>query len=106
MSCDGTALARPMVRNTSDRSATLRIEKDSNGPKTTIRLIGRLHMNHIEELTTQLQGGAVPMVIDLREVTLVDLEVVRFLVACEAHGVTIENCSAFIRQWMIQERSV
>jgi len=95
-----------MVRNTSDRSATLRIEKDSNGPKTTIRLIGRLHMNHIEELTTQLQGGAVPMVIDLREVTLVDLEVVRFLVACEARGVTIENCPAFIRQWMIQERSV
>jgi hypothetical protein len=88
------------------RSATLKIEKYSNGTKTTIRLIGRLRMNHIEELTTQLQGGAVPMVIDLREVTLVDLEVVRFLVACAARGVTIENCPAFIRQWMIQERSV
>jgi hypothetical protein len=106
MSCGGTALALPMVCNASDRSGMLKIERDSNGAKTTIRLIGRLHVNHIEELTRQLQGGAGQMVIDLQEVTLVDLDVVRFLVICEARGVTIENCAPYIRQWMIQEQSV
>jgi hypothetical protein len=56
-------------------------------------------------LTGQLQGDAVQMVIDLSEITLVDLDVVRFLVLCEAREVKIENCPLYIRQWMTQERA-
>jgi hypothetical protein len=85
---------------------TLKIEKDSNHPKTVIHLIGRLHVNHIDELNRQLQGDAPEMVIDLREVTLVDLEIVRFLKVCQARGVTIDNCPPYIRRWMTRERSV
>jgi anti-anti-sigma regulatory factor len=84
----------------------LKIEKNSNGANTVIRLIGRFDMGHIEELTRQLQAGAVEMVVDLGEVTLVDLPIVRFLMVCKARGVRIENCPAYIRQWMIQEQSV
>jgi hypothetical protein len=69
-----------------------------------IRLIGRLRMQDIEELTRLVQGAAEQPVIDLREVTLVDLEVVRFFVACETRGVQLMNCSAYIHQWMMQER--
>jgi hypothetical protein len=42
--------------------------------------------------------------LDLEEVVLVDLEGVRFLNACESAGVSILHCSAYIRQWMLQER--
>ena len=85
-------------------AAPLKIDKHSNGATAMIRLIGRLHMHHIEELTRLLQGDASQIVIDLREVTLVDLDVVRFFLACEARGMQIKNCSAYIHQWMIQER--
>ena len=40
----------------------------------------------------------------LRELTLVDVEVVRFLMACEERGVSIVNRSAYIREWMDRER--
>jgi hypothetical protein len=42
--------------------------------------------------------------LDLEELDLVDLEAVRFLNACESAGVSILHCSAYIRQWMLQER--
>ena len=86
----------------------MKVETDSNGARTTIRLIGRVSARDIEELTRQLQSEsrAIATIIDLREVTLVDLEVVRFLMVCEARGTRIENCPSYVRQWMIQERSV
>jgi hypothetical protein len=99
------ALAAPILRDVSHRGAILRIEKESNEARTVVRLIGRLDMHHIQELTRQLESGATQMVIDLREVTLVDLDVVRFLVICEARGVGIENCPPYIRQWMTREQS-
>jgi len=44
------------------------------------------------------------MVIEMQEVTLVDLDVVRFLTGCEAQGITIRGCSAYIREWIDRER--
>jgi hypothetical protein len=42
-------------------------------------------------------------VFDLDEVTLVDLAVVRFLVACESDGVALVRCAPYIREWMGRE---
>jgi len=36
-------------------------------------------------------------------VTLVDVEVVRFLGGCEAEGGTV-LCAPYIREWMLRER--
>ena len=36
--------------------------------------------------------------LDLGEVSLVDLEVVLFLSRCEAQGIQLLNCSAYIRK--------
>jgi hypothetical protein len=41
---------------------------------------------------------------DLHEVELVDIDAVRFLNICEAQDVEVVNCSAYIREWMFQER--
>jgi len=37
-------------------------------------------------------------------VTLVDLSVVRFLIACEAEGIELVHCAPYIREWMSRDR--
>jgi hypothetical protein len=83
---------------------TLRIEKDSHDGTTTIRLIGRFQSEHIRELEEQFVECGPRFVLDLTEVTLVDVEVVRFLGACESDGMKITHCSQYIREWIVRER--
>jgi anti-anti-sigma regulatory factor len=82
----------------------LKIEKTSSQGKTTIRLSGRFQSGHIEELRSQLQTNGPRFVLDLQEVTLVDLDVVRFLAHAEAAGLKITHRPPYIREWMIRER--
>jgi len=84
----------------------LRIEKDSGGGRNTIRLIGHFQVDHIEELQKQLPQNGLRFVLDLTELTLVDVDVVRFLGTCEAGGAEVINCAPYIREWMSQERKV
>ena len=44
------------------------------------------------------------IVLDLKDVGVVDREVMRFFVSCEAEGVRLENCTAYIREWMEREK--
>jgi anti-anti-sigma regulatory factor len=83
---------------------TLKIEKYSDGYCATIRLIGRMRAEHLEELKKQIRESIPAIKLDLEEVSLVDVEVVRFLGTCEASGVEILNCSPYIRQWISKER--
>ena len=83
----------------------MRIEEKSQGGRVTIRLIGHFQSKHIEELQKQLLRQNGPrFVLDLTELTLVDLDVIRFLGICEAAGLEVINCAPYIREWMNQER--
>jgi hypothetical protein len=42
--------------------------------------------------------------LDLEEVDLVDVEVVRFLNACKEEGISVLQCSPYIKEWMFRER--
>jgi hypothetical protein len=42
--------------------------------------------------------------LDLDEVTLVDVEVVRFLGSCETAGIAILHCPPYIREWIAREQ--
>ena len=79
---------------------TLRIER----LKDRIRLCGELRIGHLEQLKKETEGCESPVVLDLGEVNLIDLEGVRFLIACEAKGISVLHCSPYIREWMLQER--
>ena len=70
---------------------------------TTISLIGHFQSEHLGELKKQLQEDGPLFVLDLKEVTIVDVDVVRFLRACKADGVKIVHCSRYIREWMRRE---
>ena len=56
-----------------------------------------VHVGMIEDLIAKETGQ---VVLDLVEVTLVDREVVKLLAACDARGIGLRNCPAFIREWM------
>jgi len=47
-----------------------------------------------------------PAKLDLAEVTLVDVDVVRFLGNKEREGVELANCSRFVREWIEREQSI
>ena len=40
------------------------------------------------------------VVLDLDDVQLVDVTVVRFLARCQAEGIELRNCARYIRTWM------
>jgi anti-anti-sigma regulatory factor len=83
---------------------TLKIEKHSDGKRTTIRLIGRMRAEHLEELEKQIRESEPAVTLDLEEVTLIDVESIRFLGTCEELGATLLNCSPYIRDWIGKER--
>src|SRR5258707_13592286 len=86
------------------KNVTLRIEKDSDGQTMTLRLIGRMRVEHIEELKAQIKAGGTRVELDLNEVSLVDLDVVRFLAICETEGISVVHCCRYIRDWIVKER--
>ena len=83
---------------------TLKVEKDSDERKTVIRLSGRLRSEHLAELKTQMDGDQSRIALDLDGVTLVDVEVIRFLNTCEESGTELLHCWPYIREWIIRER--
>ena len=82
----------------------LRIERQSDATHTSIHLIGRVRSDDIEELRRHIDSAERRIVLDLSEVTLVDLDVIRFLIACEDAALELRHCSRYIREWMHRER--
>ena len=83
---------------------TCKIERHTDGHHTTLRLIGHLHAPHLEALRAQLERSGPRTVLDLDQVTLVDVEVVRFLGGCEAAGIPILHGPPYIREWIRREQ--
>jgi anti-anti-sigma regulatory factor len=82
---------------------TLRIEKYTDRGSTILRLIGRMQAEHVSEVERQIEESGT-VTLDLEEVTLVDVPVVRFLGTCEIRGISILNCSPYITDWIAKER--
>ncbi len=69
-------------------------------------LNGRVETQAIAELRRlfELQTDVRDIIVDLKDVSLVDREVMRFLARCEADGVSLENCPPYIREWIRREK--
>ena len=83
-----------------------KIEKLAEGNTTVLRLVGRINAEHLDELS-KLIADAEPRVVklDLSEVTLVDLDVVRFFGDQERRGVELGKCSPYVREWIQREET-
>jgi anti-anti-sigma regulatory factor len=86
---------------------TLRIDISDEQERIVFTLTGRIQAEQVSELQT-LVHSELPdhnLVLDLTAVKLVDRDAVRFLAQIEAQGARLRNCSAFIREWISQERN-
>jgi hypothetical protein len=86
---------------------TFRIETAVRGTVRVFILSGRIDMQAIAELMRlfELQAACHNIVLDLKDVGVVDRDVVCFLVRCQADGVKLENCPSYIREWMEREKN-
>ncbi len=84
----------------------LKIQKTAVREAVVFTLSGRIKAEDVAELQRLFEGETEGhrMVLDLKEVKLVDRETVKFLARCEADGTRLENCPAYIREWIVRER--
>ena len=80
---------------------TLKIDRS----QAQIRFSGKLRSEHLDQVRAEIELCESPIVLDLEELDLIDVEAVGFLNTCEAKGILLLNCSPYIRKWMAQERS-
>jgi ABC-type transporter Mla MlaB component len=91
----------------SDEQMTLKIQSTTENETTIFRLSGRITENRLTMLEFVLMSVSQErkIVLDLKDIKLVDRGVVRFLAQQEDSGTTIANCPAYIREWILRERN-
>jgi hypothetical protein len=87
------------------RGKMLRITRAENG-EVIFKVSGRMGAENVGELEalirTEVRGPRI--VFDLKDLTLVDEDAVSFLRRCELDRITLRNCPAYIREWILREQ--
>jgi hypothetical protein len=98
MHCNATALVF-------ERGKMLMIKRGGNG-EVVLTVSGQMDRENVAELKSliRLEANARPIVLDLKDLILADRDVVIFLRWCEADGINLKNCPAYIREWITRER--
>lgn len=85
----------------------LRIEKVAENPRSvTFAVAGDIDCEHLPALKKVVEEAVKlnrRVTLDLHEVTLVDRESLRFLVAACEEGLRLSRCPAYVRKWVTQE---
>ncbi len=85
---------------------TLRIQRAEDGERVVFNLSGRMRAEHVAEIQRlfELEAMNQTLILDLKEVTLVDQDTVTFLARREENGIMLSNCPPYIREWIFRER--
>ena len=67
-------------------------------------LSGCMEAEHVVELKELFDSDYRNIILDLRELRLADRDAVRFLKGCEEDDMKLENCPAYVREWMDREK--
>jgi anti-anti-sigma regulatory factor len=83
----------------------MRIERAANG-HVILTVSGRMDAENLIELKNLIDSEAIghSIVLDLKDLTLVDRDAVRFLEQCDSDGIWLRNCPPYIREWIARER--
>ncbi len=83
----------------------LRIQRSGNG-EVVFTLSGQMDEEPIVELETLINSevNGRRIVLDLKDLTLVNENAITFLERCEANSITLKNCPAYIREWITRQR--
>ncbi len=81
----------------------LKIQR-SGESRVMFKLSGRIESADIDDLRRLLKSETAgeQLVLDLADVTLVSQEAIDFLSSCEDHGIKVEPCPAYVREWIEQ----
>jgi len=84
----------------------MRIQRSADGEFVIFALSGRIEVEELAELQRLFKSEAnnQNLVLDLKDVRLVDRDAVRFLSGCETDGIGLQNCPAYIREWIVREK--
>ncbi|HEY1302056.1 MAG TPA: hypothetical protein VGF24_00815 [Vicinamibacterales bacterium] len=82
---------------------TCRIDRVVEEDSEVLYVSGRIEGDDLDVLRAAL-GADSTLTIDLKDVDLIDGDVVRFLAIIEANGGSLRHCPAFIRVWINRER--
>ena len=87
-----------------DWSGMLRIQRFFDRG-VVLSLSGHIEIEDVAELQRllDLEAGRENIALDLQDITLVDREALKFLARCEAEGIRLENCPAYVREWIENE---
>ena len=83
----------------------VRIDNDTAGGATRLRLSGRIQSEDLASIRSAMNDARRRKMLDLTDVNLVDLAVVQFLIRCEDEGVELMQCPPYVREWMTRERA-
>jgi anti-anti-sigma regulatory factor len=85
---------------------TFKIQRAAKEDVVTFTLSGRIKAEEVVELQRlfEIESQDHRIVLDLKEVKLADKDAVRFLARCEANGIRLVDCPAYIREWIAGER--
>jgi anti-anti-sigma regulatory factor len=83
----------------------LKIQRATN-KHVVFTLSGQMDAENVTELKGLIESEARGrgLVLELSDLTLVDRDAVRFLERCETDNIKLENCPAYIREWIARER--
>ena len=83
----------------------LKITRAANR-EVVLKLSGRMDAENIGDLETLVseEANRGRIVLDLKDLTLVNENAITFLERCEANSITLKNCPAYIREWITRER--
>jgi anti-anti-sigma regulatory factor len=83
----------------------LRIQRSANG-EVVFTLSGQMDKEDIAELETLIRSEAngSRIILDLKDLTLVGRDAIRFLERCEADGMALKNCAGYVREWIARSR--
>lgn len=83
----------------------LKIQRLANG-EVVFNLSGRMDSEQTAILKGLFRNEAEgrQIVLDLKDLTLVDRDAVRFLERCETESIRLRNSPAYIREWIERER--
>ena len=83
---------------------TCRIDRVSMEQGLVLCISGRLTAEDLDVVRMELDGHGV-VAIAVAEIELVDREAVKLLAQAEAQGIELKSCPAYIREWIVKERT-
>ena len=89
----------------SNRGKMLKITRSTNG-EVIFTVSGRMDVENLAELEMLFgsEANGRRIILDLKDLTLVDQDAISFLERCEAGNIQLNNCPAYIREWIRKGR--